>query len=83
MSCCSAGTGVEVFSFLDLGEREGGVGCGERPLACLPLPQLFLFFGAFVAENLTQEGLSFGPGLGSAREEVGLTKGLHFLKIDC
>ena len=51
---------------------------------CLsPFSMTLPFFGALVAEDLAQVGLSFGPGLGSATEKAGLAKGPLFLKIDC
>ena len=40
---------VEGFGLVEEG---GGMGCGGRPRAFLPLPLLILFFGAFEAEDL-------------------------------
>ena len=56
----------------------------ERPWLFLPLPLLLLFLAALVAEDMVQmEALSL-LGLGvAACEEVGLTNGPLFLKIDC
>ena len=57
---------------------------GERLWIFFPLHLLLLFLAAFVAEDMAQvEALSL-LGLGvTASEEVGLTNGPHFLKIDC
>ena len=57
---------------------------GERPRIFLPLPLLLLFLAVLVAKDMAQvEALSL-LGLGvAACEEVGLTNGPLFLKIDC
>ena len=57
---------------------------GERPRIFLPLPLILLLLAALVAEDMAQvEALSL-LGLGVATcEEVGLTNGPLFLKIDC
>ena len=78
---CAAGTGVEVVGGPETG---GGVMWGERPQIFLPLPLRLLFLAALVAKHVAQvEALSL-LGLGvAACEEVGLTNGPIFLKIDC
>ena len=57
---------------------------GERPWIFLPFPLLLLFLAALVAKDMTQvEALSLlGMGV-AAREDVGLTNGPLFPKIDC
>ena len=57
---------------------------GDRPLINLPLPLILLFLVLLVAEDIAQvEALSL-LGLGvAACEELGLTNGPLFLKIDC
>ena len=78
---CAAGTGVEVA---EGAKTEGGLKWGERLLVFLPLPLLLIFLARLVAEDMAQvEALSL-LGLGvAACEEVGLTNGPLFLKIDC
>ena len=58
----------QCFGFLEnlgLGEEGGGMGCGGRPRAFLPLPLHLLFFGAFQAEDLAKDALSRGLDLES------------------
>ena len=78
---CEAGTSIEVAGGAEIG---GGVMWGERPCIFLPLPLLLLFLAVLVAEDMAQVVALSLPGLGvAALEEVGLIKGLLFLKIDC
>ena len=55
----------------------------KEDLGLLPLSFLLLFLGALAAEDLVQEAALSLAGLESAFEVAGLTKGPHFLKIDC
>ena len=59
------------------------MGWAWRPRFFMDLPLLFLFLGALAAKDLAQMGLSLGPGLASAKEGVGLTKGPTLLMMDC
>ena len=54
---------------------------GERLRIFLPLPLFLLFLAAFAADDMAQALSLLGLGV-AASEEVGLTNGPHFLKID-
>ena len=76
----TAGTDSEVSEGAEAG---GGATWGERPWIFLPLPLLLLFLAVLLAEDMAQEMALSLPGLVAALEEVGLTKGPLFLRIDC
>ena len=77
---CAAGTGDEVAKGAETG---GGAMWGDRPWIFIPLPLLLLFLVVLLAEDMAQEMALSLPGLVATLEEMGLTKGPLFLRIDC
>ena len=56
---------------------------GGRPWVFLPEPLLLFFLAALLAEDMAQVMALSLLSLITAKEEMGLTNGPHFLRIDC